>query len=385
MTPTPTPTPLWVIQPLPDVVVAMEVVTSLAAFVGLAIGIIVGLNGFAQPANESSRAAEIPRLKNLLWLVSGFAALIIADPKKLWLPDNFPMFWPCMAYGFGSMIGLVIAIGGTLRSITSSVNFFNESQLREVRLDPANLRSEYIHYGKARFNEQFQKAKELAEKRAEELRLRPEVGKMIVDCTYSTIGYLAHPAAERTTEVANLQIDVIMKAMCAAVRAYGSRLPEIRASYMEYVQIDAVDDVLRPQLEFTTGMSENYSGYLKLRLGGGVQLREVVLPVAKENSHVLPGAPEALLQIGIAIMNLSEITFQSGVSLQVQNEIRNFFRDNYFLNIASVTSLEIVSPERIRGVINLESTETNLLGMGPEGVKAMAERLRPLCALLSVI
>ena len=362
--------------PLPNLAVAMEVVTSLAALVGLLMGCIVGLNGFAQPAAESTLVSEIPRLKNLLWLLSGFAVLVIADPKKLWLPDNFPMFWPCIAYGFAAMFGLVIAIGGTLRSITSSVNFFNANHLPVHASTPAALE---------RVSPLWQSALRRAVREGKGNsggtgRGTPaSPGSSQDDCRMHLAALSPTCSPRRAANRRRRQF--------AARRDYEGRLRRgarlwnppsgDQAGWPAWITCRSmqVDEALRRRLKFTTGMPEEYSGYLKFRLGGGALLRDVVLPVAKEDSF-LSYRSEALSEMGVAIINLSESHFsQPHVSSQVQNEIRNFFRENYFQNIASVTSLVIASPERICGVLNLESSEPNLLGAGPASAKAMAERL----------
>jgi hypothetical protein len=161
--PTPTPIPAQLVQILLSIPSDTLLVSLLAALVGLVMGWIVGLNGFAQPAKGTTAAEELPRLKNVLWLLSGFGALFIADPKKIGLPDDFSMVGPFIAYGFAAMVSFVAAIAWTLHSIKSSVNQFNQNHAAKNHLDLAELRDEYLYYGKPRFDQKFQSEKQRIE------------------------------------------------------------------------------------------------------------------------------------------------------------------------------------------------------------------------------
>ena len=95
--------------------------TVLSALVGLFLGVVLGLNGFAQPATIGT-IGQSPRVKNLMWLFSGlFVPVFVADSKKLNLPDNFEWYYPFAAYGIAAIVGAVIAVVGMAISITISV------------------------------------------------------------------------------------------------------------------------------------------------------------------------------------------------------------------------------------------------------------------------
>lgn len=91
------------------------VITALIFLIGLIVGTILGLNGFGQPATPGA-IGQSPRIKNLLWLFSGFLPALLLDFQKLGLPNNYPRYLPVGSYGLGACLGAIAAVGWMLQS-----------------------------------------------------------------------------------------------------------------------------------------------------------------------------------------------------------------------------------------------------------------------------
>lgn len=373
-------------------------ITALTTLAGLVVGVVLGLNGFAQPATPGA-LGQSPRVKNLIWLFSGLFPIFVADFHKLGLPARFPWYWPFAGYGVAALLGAVGSVGWMVRSITRSVRSFNQ-QHPSATIDPGELQREYLTYGKARFEERWREQKEAAitaeeqarettegERReaaaAEERRLLDlEADKLVARCVHGVFGHLALSEPDRRRAEGPL-IDTIIDAILKVVSVHaGSRL-ELRGSYMAYIPARAADPP-PSGTRFLRDMPARYSGYLELRRGGGLPVRNVVLPVAADADCTLPGAPEAVAVMGPAIMNLRQIGFRPKVSKAVQDEIQEFFRAPYFDRMASVTSLLVQDGGAVHGVMNIESSASDLLGSGAAAAQTALARLQTLTALLSV-
>jgi hypothetical protein len=201
-------------------------------------------------------------------------------------------------------------------------------------------------------------------------------------CVYAALGHLARPEAERKRSEGPL-IDTIMDAILSIVRVHADSKIELRGSYMTYTPAQAADH-LRDRALFMQDMPDRYVGYLELRRGGGFAVRDVVLPVAADPNCILPGAPEAVAVMGVAMMDLRQIGFRPGVSKPVQEAGQAYFRAPYFEPIASVTSIVIQDGGAVHGVMNIESSARDLLGKDRSAVQAVLARLQILVALLSI-
>jgi hypothetical protein len=368
---------------------------ALACAGGLVIGVILGLNGFAQPATPGP-LGQSPRIKNLLWLFSGLFPVFVADFTKLGLDPKFPWAWPFAGYGFGALVGAVGAIIYMVCSIKHSVRTFADMH-PGASIDAGHFLREYLTYGKARYDERWKEAKdnieakedrerEKAAAKQQRIELMTEGDKVVARCVYGVLGHMAKSPQAQKESQASL-IETIIDAIVSLVRAQAGPQLTLRDSYMAYVPANGASketlDDLRSRAKFTDGMPDKYVGFLDLRHGGGSQIRDIVLPVSSEHDAVLPGAPEAVNVVGIAIMNIRKIEARSKVK-PVLGQIRDYFHQAYFSPIASITSLVINDGKAIHGVVNIESSEIDLLGQGQESVQAIVARLQTLTALLSV-
>jgi hypothetical protein len=353
----------------------------LAGLIGLVVGAVLGLNGFAQPVSTTA-LSQTPRIKNIGWLLTGFFVIYLADPKRIGLPDDFPLLYPFVAYGVGAIIGVFCAIGWMVTSIRSSVRAFQSVNPLGSDIDASALVREYLTYGKARFDDAWDKEKARAQQTAENRRrqLALEADGLAADCIYSITRQLG---AQRRLPESDL-MDAILRAICARATAITSRPLVLRPSYFAFVAHRQADNEVIDNALFTADMPGRYSGYLVLRRGSQRVSREVILPISSVPAQVLPGAPEAVLLQGYSVLNRRNIRFREEISKQVQGEVREFYRHPYFDPIASITSLLVFDRDTFHGVVNIESSEPNLLGTDENELRAVVESLQPLVALLAV-
>ncbi len=384
----------------------------LAAIIGAVAGSILGLNGFAQPVGNTP-LNQTPRLKNLGWLLSGFFVMYLADPKRIGFPADFPFFrWPFIGYGVGAVLGVVGSISWMAHSITQSVQSLNSQLPEGHKVDAHFLRREYLTYGKARFDERLEKARtdaiqardqqkrelEIAREKREleiardqrkrELEIARnqrkrdlEIGanRSAAECIYNATNALG---VQRKLNDGPL-MDALLKAICAKVAAATSEVVDLKGSYMAFVPERKAASFIEKAL-FTTGMAGRYSGYLELKRGSVRVNREVVLPIAVVPDAALPGPPEAVISQGFFVMNTRDIKFQPQVVPEVREEMNNFYKQPYFEQIASVTTIPVSDGKTLHGVMNIESPKPDLFGERRDALNDVVETLQPLIALLSI-
>jgi hypothetical protein len=352
-------------------------VSALTGGIGLFLGILLGLNGFAQPATPTV-LGQSPRIKNLIWLFGGAFAIFIADFKKLGVPSDFPWIYPLISYGLCALGGVVISVGWMCWSISVTVGNFNKQNLN-TKLDADSFWREYLTYGKSRFEEKWRTDSAQAGNENKKRQLSLEADTEISKCIFATlaISKSEHPQTD-------MLIDTIMETAVSVVRLH-TGIETVRASYMSYIPAAEAPDPVKKKALFTDGMNFPIQGYLELLRGGGVQAREVILPVFNDPEATLPGAPEAAKAFGVASMNIRHIDYPAKVSPAVRQQVQAHFRDQYFKPIEAVTSIAVYDGEALVGVLNIESSAKELSGNPLVGSQAVVGRLQILVALLSII
>jgi hypothetical protein len=267
-------------------------------------------------------------------------------------------------------------------SIRESVRRFQRENPLATEIDPGALVREYLTYGKARFDETWARARTEALEVARQRRtgFEAEADRLVAECIYSITRAL--DAQHRLPE--NDLMDAILRSVCEKTRAAAGSEVTLRPCYLAFVPYERADDALIEKALFTADMPGGYSGYLVLRRGSQRVSREVVLPIARIPDQALPGAPEAVVAQGPALVNVRSIRFRPAVSKRAQTEIRDFYRHPYFDQVASVASFLVFDRDTFHGVINVESNEPNLLGGDEKTLQALDARLQPMIALFSV-
>ena len=99
----------------------------------------------------------------------------------------------------------------------------------------------------------------------------------------------------------------------------------------------------------------------------------------------LPGAPEVLAWGEARLIHRSSkgdvvVHFRPGVSEADRKAIRAFFQTLWFQGLLT---LRLDTNVRSIGVLNIESSQPDLIGRGPEGVQNLARMLKSLCQFLA--
>jgi hypothetical protein len=390
---------------IPDAAEAEVGVSILATLVGLLAGAVLGFNGFAQPATLSL-VGQSPRIKNLIWLLFGFLPILLADAHKIGLPDKTSMAWPSFTYEVSAVLGALGAIGWIALSLGSSCHRFNHTVEAVYRLDVDKYLREYLTYGRARAEALFEtdsnvarervaadQARRADEERRRNAELEAESRRRMIEaqadivaanCVYGVMKFVTLPKRQRNLAAERITGDII-NTIVSQIRAMTGLDLKLAGSFMAYVDDQGAPAALKQEALFTTSPPAPARGYLDLRHGGGVATQRVVLPVAKLEGQVLPGAPMAVAALGAVTMNLSQIEFQPGVPEDIRALINDYFRKPLFKGVASITSIAVQDGAAIRGVLNIESSARDLLGQDEIATQSVIARLQTLVALLSIV
>jgi hypothetical protein len=247
--------------------------------VGGIFGFVAGQAILAQSPGQGTAVGQLPRLKNLLWLASGSFPLLIADSKKLQLPDDFKMVWPWLGYLIGAMIGVVIAFALGFYWLGKSIKAFNASQPPNLRLDIHALRFEYFLNGKEKYeSKRLEEMKAIAARettsnqlrRSDLAELRRQANELVVANIYQALKIL-QAGAPIPAEVATETIKTLLATIRTFVIAYaGGRLAgdtaKVQVTCMSYIPAAASNAADKQKRLFIKGMPDNYAGDLILRV-----------------------------------------------------------------------------------------------------------------------
>lgn len=370
----------------------------LFAAAGAICGWLLGLTGFVEVTKGTDFKNSL-RLKNFQYLIAGLVVTFAADYRKVGLGKDFPSVLPTMSFAFGAMVAYFATVQTVRASIRRIVCRWNQAHSYQIDVDV--MLSVYDARGKLAFDAAFSEKQQQLAKLADEnernaRRARHiEANKAIALCTYSVLSYSgprtgSRPANQRRSAL----IDAILDAGCAAVRAHARRPDtiQLRGSFMRFVQSGEATKQQRDSALFTFDSQASnltktdpgrYQGFLELQHGAGYAAgKRVLLPVesaAADKRLALPGAPEAARNEGFAIMNVKPTDRWPGIPPAVWDEIDAFFGD---VDYCSITSICVRHPGGVVGVMNVESSERDLLGEDREAAIAACATLQPIAALL---
>jgi len=368
------------------------------AMLGLVLGFLLGADGFGT-GDESGEFSKSQRVQNVIWLIFGGVAILIADLQKFGVPKDLTSFDLAIAYAGCALMGGVLGFLITNQSISGSVREFNRSRQSQSNIDIRAVQREFLLRGRNASEKLLAKlkAEAVAIDRAREVgenerkrKARLETNKLIGSCVYLALRHLELAEPEQRQK----QPDFIrnVQDLVRQVASFHARSTlNFRVSVMIYVPAAYADADFGAKARFLDRVEDAPMGYLKVVAGAMPNAPDLVLPVASNSAKVLPGAPEAVIISGVTVMNLSKIDYRAGVSAKVKEEIKRYFAEGYFTGYASVTSIAIQNGNQIHGTVNIESSALDLFGTdGPEderesAVKDLAASLQPLIAVLSII
>ena len=117
--------------------------------------------------------------------------------------------------------------------------------------------------------------------------------------------------------------------------------------------------------------------------------KEFALPVDCDSDYLLPGAPRAFhnkqLQVLADTLDDKELDKQMPKhATEAKRQLRNYF-ETHEKNFRSFFSLPLLVNENVVGVLNVQSQETDILGINNEHGADLELCLRPFCALLAAL
>jgi hypothetical protein len=379
--------------------------------IGALLGMFFALNGFGGPL-KAEDLKNTARVRNLLWLVTGAAGVILADWKKLTAsaPDAGFLL---ISYLLGAIAGAVLGLAAIVLFIAIDITVANRARSGSNRL-PYGLVTDYLHYGYAYYqqmrtkhddsksaerdqieqavNEALQQANHdnlLRDHQERIVRLERDasVQNVIAGLVHGIAAVFAETDQGRRSERQREVVDAILEGVRAAiVNRSRSDVQTLRiaVNHMTFVPIGkASKDQIGASL-FRFGDERRYTGLLvQHQAAAGSPQETVILPVdgrINDRDTLLPGAPEAFVLRKAAIINSQSVKCSRGIDQKTQVAIQRFFQG---VDFASVASIPISGKDGPIGIINIESNRDDVLGEGEEVGKAACTTLQPFAALLS--
>jgi hypothetical protein len=395
-------------QPLQDPRNIAVAVCVTFLIIGGVAGWLTGLGGFIERADLRDMRNSV-RMKNFQYLAGGLVIAFVGDYRKIGLDREFPSVLPGACFTLAALIAYLTAIVMTQRSIRRSVDRWNENRPPRLQLDKEALLREFQSLGKPAFDMKFKADTEALhqqeqrdqeqERQQAQLRKREEAARNSRRARHTeanravaacVTGVLYFRDRDRTD-----LLDAILDAACAVVRAHAERPDEIElaASLMRFVSDAEASDQMRQEALFTFDSASGrykamdrgrYFGFLELIHGARhASGQKVVLPVetvATAQNLVLPGAPFAARGGSIATFNTRPLEADLALPEACRRDMEAFFQDSKF---ASVGSLAIIGGHAIVGVLNIESSERDMLAHDENARRAAFASLLPVAALLS--
>ena len=195
-----------------------------------------------------------------------------------------------------------------------------------------------------------------------------------------------------------LLIDQIMQVIYAeTVKFAPEPKPVLRLNYMVAIPWHRVRQTpelqwnplyeIRPEGRYAHMLDLKYRMQDGQRQPVGPPIRIPVDDHIATPNHVLPGAPEVLAWGEAKLIPRNQrgdvvLSFRSGVAEPERVAIRTYLQQLWFQGLLT---LRLDTNIRSVGVLNIESSQRDLIGRGQEGVNNLARELKSLCQILAYV
>lgn len=348
----------------------------LIALIGAFMGFVFVI-AWKGSATRNVDLRKDPRVKGLLYGLSGFVTTLIADWKSL-LGQGVDKTQLLILYGFPFMI---VGIGGVLLIalvIWIDLTWSRRKRFQEFPIQPFHLTLDYLHYGYAQYREEYERLVEVARNYHQQQRLE-RLRSLPADIFTNLAAMILSPSPS---------IQDILRNMCTIIKAHSddANLPDVNANLMVAVKFDRATEDQKRHLKFTFGDATRYGHLLMLTEYAYDKGEErIALPVEDPNrTHdwidwTLFGAPEAFLRNRETIVNVKHLDFAAKVPQTVRRQMREYFRGKGFKSFGCLT---VIGKGSIIGIVNIESSRE----FGSDEIQnEIAKILQPFCAVLSLI
>lgn len=357
------------------------------ALIGLALGVLYGLDGWRGTAAELSFFRE-PRVKNLMWVLGGafagfIGSLVFEDVSKARL-----LFYYFLLFIIGS--SLVIVGWGVVILVTYTyIRLFHPDKYPPPPFSPA---LDYFFYGYRFVREEYAKGlvkldEQIREKRQEFL---PAYGSQVSKATAAVSNYTSDPNEGKRADITK----TILSAICAVMHLYHFNEKGLwfNANCMIAYDRQSVTNAMLDKLRYWSVDKRRYKHYLYLSLSAYADpkgAQDFSLPVEDENapeaaSKTLPGAPAAfMLNETVIVDNINNLAYAEGVPAEVKDQINSYFKGRK--SFQSFACLNIVYGGKQVGLVNIESNKPNIFGEKQEHKDELEALLFPFCFLLGFL
>ncbi len=186
-------------------------------------------------------------------------------------------------------------------------------------------------------------------------------------------------------------IDEVFTAVASVVRLRaGADPPRIMLNYLALRSYADLPEDRRADLLFTFGDPRRYGYVLALRRRhNGMEEeplgRPILIPVDRAScgpNELLPGAPQLVHGLEQVMIQPRRLSFAPGVPEAIRLKVSVFFRA---LGCRSVLSLRLVAGSAVVGVLNIESSQPNMIDEGDEVIEEVLTTVKPFAAILAYI
>lgn len=354
----------------------------IAGVVGVVLGLLFAVSGYTDSGKTDDLSKNV-RVKNFLWLIGGVFAVILGDWSVLTSTMKEDVKGEMLlAYLGGAMVAALLGV------LLIAISIAHTARTR-ARQNPgfgnrtSELVLEYIQYGYRYYRGQLERLdKEVAAAdalAASQALSTPqslqESGKLLA--TLIAVTSLAHD--EEDPDVLERYIDQVLIGIEDTVKLFASNVKGLRLRTNYMVEIAEAQLDVDPM--FVSGQLNKYRGFLRLRRYRDRTVGPVCLPVEPPTraNRVLPGAPACVFRQSACLINRRDLKFESGVPKTVQADVRRFFNAQTY---DSVLCVPVILGTRVIGVVNVESSHIDVVGLGFDMVERIADALVPFCMVL---
>ncbi len=354
--------------------------------IGVFLGILFALNGWAVQPGIGGPLRRSPRVTNLVWLVTGFFGSLFAEWAELGIITegstgaNSHMMW---AY----LVGLFAAVTVTLTGLTAIIALLVALAARNKNVaggpDSWILVVRYLHYGLPSIYGDLRRALRSPSANAAE-----DSSERIREA-YRTLAGLTAFALNTPPEARKTSAQAIMKAVSDLVSRHVGT-PEgvsIRTNYMSLEVNDGAEE--QDGEVFIWGDRSRYQYWLVLDCYElGIDLKRPVrlgVPSGEYEDEALFGAPTAVINKGTEVVSdTTKLNFAKDVPRDIRREIRDYFAREapHFRSFASVCAY---ANREVIGVVNIESSSPDVFGADAKLQKELADIVLPYCTLISTL
>lgn len=353
---------------------------------GVFFGLFYAIDGW-KGTTKDIPLKESPRVKNLLWASVALFVALLADLK--FLKPEVPTINLFFSYLIGFSVWIPLVLLGAILLFCKFVHL-KHSDRANYPPPPFSPVFDYLFYGHAHHQKQYQEAVEGLRRRGSE-EYRHKFLPLYVEKVLYAIGaadhYRASPDKAKRKEVERH----ILRSIRDVVREYheyGADV-QVNANYMLAFHKDALPSDLKVKIRFSFGDPARYKYYLALwEYADDREREDFVLPVEGKNdaeyaSRLLPGAPYAFCQNDTEVVDdAAQIEYFTGIPAEVIQMQKDYFRHK---RLRSFACLNIAGASGQLGIVNVDSTQTHVFGQVDAQKKEIATILHPFCALLGGI